>query len=1559
MRMKKVGKKRINITNKQTKILHGFLLIGFLVIGLILILGTNNTIAEGTGNFPAPQTGDWIIDNETRVWNETIFLNGNLTITDDGNLTFKNVTLIMNCSEDGEFGITVNNGAEFYIFDYDINPETTNDRSNISANNTEYEFIFLVDNGSVFEMRNSELSECGYQWWGDDGREGLTIKTSNSTIENSTLYNNFFGINLLNAYNCKIIYNEIFNNKYGIILNNSINSYLTNNKIFNNSAFGIGLIYCDNNFIIENTIYSNHYGISISKSNIIQVVNNIVSEHNADGIYLFYSNNSKIMDNNILNNSNGLILSSSNNNQIINSYIFNNYGGIGIGNSLNNVVENSSISNSSMYDIDSGTNVTVTVINSTFVKNNVYIDDENSTITVKWYHSIQVLDRNQNPIKNANVRIQDNENSTYDVSYLTNSDGWIKWINLTEYIQNSTSKTFYTPYTIRAEKKGIWNETTIIMNETKEIVIILEEIGSDIVYVDDDNKGFENGSLEYPFNTIQEAVDTAKEGYTIYIFNGIYYENVNIQKRIDLIGENKDFTIIDGMGKGSCIFLNAYYVTSKQYIDFKNLNLRNGDKGINLDNCYFINIINNIIHSNKGGVYLYEKCEYVNILSNEIYNNDNAIVFFSNSNINYINYPKYIIIENNNINNNNISGITLRGKNNKILNNKISNNNIGFDISSIGSGNIIKNNSLINNGIKIESIYKKINIVENNTLNGKKIYFLSNVHGTKNSHVIISDDAGQILLYNCSYIEIKNNNISNGYCGIFAVECENISISNNIISNNNGYEGGIYFYNVDNSVIQNNNIFKNNHFGVYLYSLNNNVSINNNEIYGNLDFENHWGIGIFSKFSNNNINISNNFIYNNSLIGIRFFRISLYTNTTIFNNKIYDNKNDGLSLYLSRHENTDNIIILKNEFYNNNKCGINNTGGEIIDAKNNWWGDNSGPFHPTLNPTGKGDNVSDYVDFIPWIGYKIPITFYVDDDNTGFEDGSLKHPFNTIQEAVDSAKEEYTIYVFKGEYYEEISITKSIVLEGENQEETRIYGKIYGNQSNIKIRNFTILNTKESLSGYGIELDYHSIGDIGGYHIENLIIENINISEFRAGIDFNGCFNITVRNSTFEKNEYGLRISAMFRNILIENCSIRSNKRSGIHIWGEQDESGDYKAIIRYCDIENNKFYGLNSKIIPLIDARFNWWADSTGPYHEIENPEGKGENIWTSDGAIYLKPWLVQPVHKIIKAPDLTLTTSGIWIEGTPKVNETIRIKVKIHNIGGIKGIAKVKIYDGEPKEDDSNLIGFSTISVQPMDNYTLTEDWTPLKKGNHTIYVIIEKCEPQESNTLNNQATKNIFVKLEDKKLKSYIPSTKIIAITTAICIGATIGFFLVGTEIGLYKFYLAIFLPLYFKLTKKDIEKRLEEDKFTVGSIFGSIKTFPGITYTGIKKTIGLNNGTVTHHLNRLEKMEFIKSKRIGRHKHFYPVNMEIPEEDIKLNQTQLIILRKIEEKPGISPIELASGSEISKQLANYHLRVLSSAEPPFIKLEKSGRNVKCYLALEDGKTENGKDEFLKGD
>ncbi len=65
-------------------------------------------------------------------------------------------------------------------------------------------------------------------------------------------------------------------------------------------------------------------------------------------------------------------------------------------------------------------------------------------------------------------------------------------------------------------------------------------------------------------------------------------------------------------------------------------------------------------------------------------------------------------------------------------------------------------------------------------------------------------------------------------------------------------------------------------------------------------------------------------------------------------------------------ESGSNPDIMNNEIVKHENYGINNYSGPQITAENNWWGHSSGPYHPTLNPSGEGSEVSDNVDFDPW-----------------------------------------------------------------------------------------------------------------------------------------------------------------------------------------------------------------------------------------------------------------------------------------------------------------------------------------------------------------------------------------------------------------------------------------------------------------------------------------------------------------------------------------------------------------------------------------------------------------
>ncbi|MCC6189355.1 MAG: right-handed parallel beta-helix repeat-containing protein [Anaerolineales bacterium] len=65
------------------------------------------------------------------------------------------------------------------------------------------------------------------------------------------------------------------------------------------------------------------------------------------------------------------------------------------------------------------------------------------------------------------------------------------------------------------------------------------------------------------------------------------------------------------------------------------------------------------------------------------------------------------------------------------------------------------------------------------------------------------------------------------------------------------------------------------------------------------------------------------------------------------------------------------ITVTDNDLYGSSAgpMGFNHLStASTITATMNWWGHDTGPYHPTLNAGGQGAPVSDYVDFSPWRG---------------------------------------------------------------------------------------------------------------------------------------------------------------------------------------------------------------------------------------------------------------------------------------------------------------------------------------------------------------------------------------------------------------------------------------------------------------------------------------------------------------------------------------------------------------------------------------------------------------
>jgi|GEM_PF-1775746 len=87
-------------------------------------------------------------------------------------------------------------------------------------------------------------------------------------------------------------------------------------------------------------------------------------------------------------------------------------------------------------------------------------------------------------------------------------------------------------------------------------------------------------------------------------------------------------------------------------------------------------------------------------------------------------------------------------------------------------------------------------------------------------------------------------------------------------------------------------------------------------------------------------------------------------------NQIYNHSGVGLQVHSARP------VLQGNAFYDNAEYAVENIVlFADVDARHQWWGHASGPGHPTSNPGGLGDRVSDGVVFDPWLtapGNRLP-----------------------------------------------------------------------------------------------------------------------------------------------------------------------------------------------------------------------------------------------------------------------------------------------------------------------------------------------------------------------------------------------------------------------------------------------------------------------------------------------------------------------------------------------------------------------------------------------------------
>jgi len=280
----------------------------------------------------------------------------------------------------------------------------------------------------------------------------------------------------------------------------------------------------------------------------------------------------------------------------------------------------------------------------------------------------------------------------------------------------------------------IWGVILILFFQSiLPIISSNEGFSKNIIYVDDSNKyGPWDGTQVHPYKNINDGVNVASDGDTVFVYNGTYQDyEMHIKKSINLKGENKTNTIIE---EGQIIFMtsassslsgfNIRYCTivseNQDYVEIYNNNITGGIAVFNTIESYIHHNIINGVEGTEPAIKLSDGC--CNIVEYNVINTnyEGGIAVFGNSNI----------ISNNTITNNigeSGYGIRLDGNNNKIKDNHIANNVFGIKLD-YAFGNIIERNNFIDNVVQVylfgtfDTIGKTKNLWDYNFWDRPKIY---------------------------------------------------------------------------------------------------------------------------------------------------------------------------------------------------------------------------------------------------------------------------------------------------------------------------------------------------------------------------------------------------------------------------------------------------------------------------------------------------------------------------------------------------------------------------------------------------------------------------------------------------------------------------------------------------------------------------------------------------------------------------------------------------------------------------------------------------------------------
>jgi parallel beta-helix repeat protein len=774
---------------------------------------------------------------------------------------------------------------------------------------TEINGSSLDDSLDTINVTGDYVTISGFRITNNHGyyyQAAVKIMGEYTTLFNCIIHGNeWIGIYLVGAFSCQIVDCELYENLVAINLVSARSNTIQNCFFHDNSDAIILSQSSDTNQIINCTCSRNHFDsihIQQSKDNHIT---GCVCQNGNQGISLAYAPNTQMQNNTLINNYVNFGIGSTS----LSDY----YCDIDTSNTINEkpiyylIEQNNLLFDETMeigfLGLVGCQNISAKNVNFTnnfegmLVAGTSHSFIENCSFTNNDGHGMMMISASDNTVKDCTFR-----NSFWDGVFLYNSSG------------NTLENCSYTS-SLAGINLGFCTNNTI-RGQTVSQCTVGVSFDSSARNVLKDNELYQCG-LKVAGSSLTDYLNDVDTSNTV---NGkpVYY----------CINETNRSIPFDA---GEVILIHCSNCT------VSNLTLSNASVGIELAYSRMNIISHNILHDNQivaidldgsanDGNTIKENSIQKNNYGIDVdssFNNDISGNTLSDNGLGF----SFDSSSGNMIVGNTITdgyyGIYFEASHlNTMTDNTICNTSM-FGVYFLSSNqNVIKKNQMINCSLMVygNNLADYVNDVDtSNTVNGKPVYY--SIHQTD---FILPQDAGQVILIDCSRCTIKNLNLTKGTIGIMLAYSSHNIIRGNMVKSQSMTALDLGHVGNNDNTVQGNTI-QDNGYGVDIEFSEGNTIVKNKIV------SNDYGILLYNAF---NTTIHRNTVSKNS-IGIGAIKAP---GSKIRCNNIYRNYIDGLYV---------------------EACSVT--------ARWNWWGALSGP---NVKGNGNGDRISfiknGQITYIPW-----------------------------------------------------------------------------------------------------------------------------------------------------------------------------------------------------------------------------------------------------------------------------------------------------------------------------------------------------------------------------------------------------------------------------------------------------------------------------------------------------------------------------------------------------------------------------------------------------------------